>query len=112
MRKRLFYLGTVVSFILVRGLLEFTSAAEFFCPAGDVTCLIAAISAFNQNGQENTIISTRHLHVARHQQQPHSPEGFLEGNIPEHQNDGTRLPHSRRSGDKQPGSGPDSTKRN
>jgi hypothetical protein len=30
-------------------------AAEFFCSSGDVSCLIAAINAANQNGQENTI---------------------------------------------------------
>jgi hypothetical protein len=30
-------------------------AAEFFCPSGNVACLIAAINEANQNGQENTI---------------------------------------------------------
>jgi hypothetical protein len=55
MRKRLFYLGMVVSFIPILGLLESIHAAEFFCPAGNVTCLIAAINASNQNFQQNTI---------------------------------------------------------
>jgi hypothetical protein len=31
-------------------------AAEFFCSAGDVTCLIAAINEANRNGEDNTII--------------------------------------------------------
>ena len=34
-------------------------AAEFFCPSGDVTCLIRAINEANQNGQENTIFLER-----------------------------------------------------
>ena len=51
MRKRLFCLGTVVSIIVILGLLESIHAAEFFCPADNVTCLIAAINASNQNGQ-------------------------------------------------------------
>ena len=55
MRKRLFYVGMVVSFIPILGLLESIYPAEFFCPAGNVTCLIAAINASNQNGQQNTI---------------------------------------------------------
>ena len=55
MRKWLFYLGMVVSFIPILGLLESIHATEFFCPAGNVTCLIAAINASNQNFQQNTI---------------------------------------------------------
>jgi hypothetical protein len=35
------------------GALEVVHAAEFFCPSGDVTCLIAAITEANQNGQDN-----------------------------------------------------------
>jgi len=34
---------------------ELAYAAEFFCPAGNVTCLIAAINEANQNFQDNTI---------------------------------------------------------
>jgi hypothetical protein len=30
-------------------------AAEFFCPSGDVSCLIAAINKANRNDQQNTI---------------------------------------------------------
>jgi len=30
-------------------------AAEFFCPSGNVTCLIAAINEANRNGENNTI---------------------------------------------------------
>jgi hypothetical protein len=55
MRKRLLYVGTVVYIILILGLLESIHAAEFFCPSGNVTCLIAAIKESNQNGQKNTI---------------------------------------------------------
>src|SRR5689334_8273779 len=31
------------------------SAAEFFCPSGNVTCLIAAINESNRNTKQNTI---------------------------------------------------------
>ena len=55
MRKRLFYLEMVVSVILILGALESSHATEFFCPSGNVTCLIAEINKANQNGRENTI---------------------------------------------------------
>src|SRR5262245_16063308 len=53
--KRMFNLQMVVSIILIQGALESIHAAEFFCSSGNVTCLIAAINAANQNGQQNTI---------------------------------------------------------
>ena len=41
-------LQLVASIVLILGTLESVHAAEFFCPSGDVTCLIAAIN--NANG--------------------------------------------------------------
>jgi hypothetical protein len=47
------YHTSLLTFLLVS--LERVYAAEFFCPSGDVTCLVAAINQANQNGQDNTI---------------------------------------------------------
>jgi hypothetical protein len=80
MRKRLFYLVMVVSFIPILGFLESIYAADFFCPAGNVTCLIAAINASNQNGQENTINLDPGTYTLRAiDNNVIGPEGLLEG---------------------------------
>ena len=81
MRKWLFYLGMVLS----RSFLSLDSSnpfvpLDFFCPAGNVTCLIAAINASNQNGQENTInieVGTYTLRAIDNN--VIGPEGLLEG---------------------------------
>ena len=80
MRKRLFYLEMVVSIILILGALESSHAAEFFCPSGNVTCLIAAINESNQNGQENTINLEAGTYTLRAiDNNIVGPEGLLEG---------------------------------
>ena len=80
MRKRLFHLEMVVSFILILGLLESLHAAEFFCPSGNVTCLIAAINQANQNGQENTInLEVGTYTIRAIDNNIVGPEGLLEG---------------------------------
>jgi hypothetical protein len=80
MRKRLFYLEMVVSIMLILGALESIHAAEFFCPSGNVSCLIAAINASNQNGQENTINLEAGTYTLRTiDNNIVGPEGLLEG---------------------------------
>ena len=80
MRKRFFYAKAVVSVILFLGALQSSHAAEFFCPSGNVTCLIAAIKESNQNSQENTInlaVGTYTLQTVDNNIV--GPEGLLEG---------------------------------
>jgi hypothetical protein len=80
MRKWLFYLEMVLAVTVIFGALESTYAAEFFCPSGNVTCLIAAINVANQNGQENTInleVGTYTLRAVDNNIV--GPEGLLEG---------------------------------
>src|SRR5262245_30522818 len=80
MKKRLFHLYMVVSIILIHGALESIHATEFFCSSGNVTCLIAAINAANQNGEENTIslaVGTYTLQAIDNNIV--GPEGLLEG---------------------------------
>jgi hypothetical protein len=48
-------LQVLASILVIPGTVEPVYAAEFLCPSGDVTCLIASINQANQNGQENTI---------------------------------------------------------
>ena len=80
MRKRQFHLKMVVSFILILGLPGSLHAAEFFCPSGNVTCLIAAINQANPNGQENTIYLEVGTYTIRAiDNNIIGPEGLLEG---------------------------------
>lgn len=51
---RLAWLASLSPIVLL-GAVRIAIAAEFFCQSGNVTCLIAAINASNQNGQRNTI---------------------------------------------------------
>ena len=48
-------LQLVASIVLILGTLEFVHAADFFCPSGDVTCLIATINSANGMPGEHII---------------------------------------------------------
>ena len=48
-------LATLTLLLLAFLAIQPVCSAEFFCPSGDVTCLIASINEANRNGEDNTI---------------------------------------------------------